>query len=51
LDVFVFSGGPVDGPQNGQPPAPWNIALYANEKFKDDVKRVAVPHTAYVKVI
>jgi len=46
----VFSGGPVDGPMNGQPPLPWDITLYASEKFKTEKKQVEVPHTAYIKV-
>lgn len=39
----------IDGPENGQPPAPWNIPLEPNRMFDDHQKCAEVPHTDYVK--
>ena len=43
-------GGPVDGPENGTPPAPWAIPCQPKMLFKDDKIKIEVPHTAKVKV-
>ena len=43
------TGQPVDGPQNGPAPGPWDIAAQPSEMFKDEVKVFEVPHTASVK--
>ncbi len=45
-----YTGQPIDGPQNGVPPGPWNINIQPGEMFKDHEKHVEVPHTASVKV-
>jgi len=34
---------------NGPAPLPWDIPLYASEKFKTEKKKLEVPHTACVK--
>ena len=47
---LISSGGPVDGPMNGPAPLPWDIPAVAAVKFKDEKRRIEVPHTAYVKV-
>ncbi|KAJ8301863.1 hypothetical protein KUTeg_020850 [Tegillarca granosa] len=43
-------GMPVDGPQNGRPPLPWEIIAHPNQLFHNQVQHIEVPHTAYVKV-
>ena len=45
-----YRGGAVDGPQNGQPPLPWQIQCAPEKLFLDHVKKMEVPHTASVKV-
>lgn len=40
----------MDGPMNGPAPLPWDIVLYAGQKFKTEQRKLEVPHTAYVKV-
>ena len=45
-----YGGGFVDGPENGTPPQPWDMACQPNQLFVDEVKEIEVPHTAYVKV-
>ncbi|ELU17182.1 hypothetical protein CAPTEDRAFT_73168, partial [Capitella teleta] len=45
-----FRGQPVDGPQNGIPPAPWDIPAAPNQLFLNGKVAVEVPHTASVKV-
>ena len=42
-------GQPIDGPQNGQAPGPWDIAAQPNKMFQDHTKVFEVPHTASVK--
>lgn len=44
-----YMGGPVDGPENGTPPAPWAIPCQPKMLFKDDKIKIEVPHTAKVK--
>ena len=39
-----------DSPANGPAPAPWDIAVFPPEKFKNTTVYVEVPHTASVKV-
>ena len=43
-------GQPVDGPQNGPAPGPWDIPATFREVFKNETQNIEVPHTAYVKV-
>lgn len=43
-------GQPVDGPQNGPVPGPWDIPATFREVFKNETQNIEVPHTAYVKV-
>ena len=47
---LIFSGGPIDGPQFGVPPQPWDIPVIRPQDFKTDKKVISVPHTASVKV-
>uniref|UniRef100_A0A1I8J660 Protein SSUH2 homolog n=1 Tax=Macrostomum lignano TaxID=282301 RepID=A0A1I8J660_9PLAT len=44
-----FKGQPVDGPQNGQAPAPWDIHVQQPEMFRDARMQCEVPHTASVR--
>ncbi|WAR26007.1 SSUH2-like protein [Mya arenaria] len=44
-----YKGGSVDGPENGEPPAPWNVACDFKAEFKDAKVKKEVPHTAKVK--
>lgn len=48
-DFDPFHGQPVDGPQNGPAPGPWDIAATFKEVFKNETQHHEVPHTAYVK--
>jgi len=43
-------GQPIDGPENGQAPAAWDIPSQASELFKNETRYIEVPHTASVKV-
>ena len=43
-------GLPIDGPQNGPAPQPWDIAVNPPAMFKNSSSRLEVPHTASVKV-
>ena len=40
----------VDGPFNGPPPLPWDIACSPAEQFADQTYKLPVPHTAEVRV-
>ncbi|XP_052216502.1 protein SSUH2 homolog isoform X2 [Dreissena polymorpha] len=44
-----YKGGHVDGPENGEPPAPWSIPCQCKAEFKDEQVKKEVPHTAKVK--
>ncbi|KAL4226159.1 hypothetical protein ACF0H5_014145 [Mactra antiquata] len=44
-----YKGGHIDGPENGTPPMPWEIACPPKSEFKDDKIKKEVPHTAKVK--
>lgn len=44
-----YLGGPVDGPMNGPAPLPWDIMIYASQKFQNETKHIEVPHTSSVK--
>ncbi|ESN98634.1 hypothetical protein HELRODRAFT_66965, partial [Helobdella robusta] len=44
-----FTGMSVDTSANGQPPTPWEVQVFAKEKFKDEKKVCEVPHTASVQ--
>lgn len=48
--ILFWLGQPVDGPQNGPAPGPWDIAATFREVFKNETQHHEVPHTAYVKV-
>ena len=48
--VHSIPGQPVDGPQNGPAPGPWDISAHPGEMFKDHMRTFEVPHTASVKV-
>lgn len=43
-----YRGGPVDGPQNGPAPPPWQMHCVANTMFSTHEKKMEVPHTATV---
>ncbi|CAC5366971.1 unnamed protein product [Mytilus coruscus] len=44
-----FKGQPIDGPQNGIPPGPWDIITNPCDLFSDEIRKMEVPHTASVK--
>lgn len=44
------AGQPVDGPQYGPPPAPWDILCNPTAMFCDEKRLVEVPHTSEVVV-
>ena len=46
-----YTGQHISGPQGAPPPPPWAIPVAPDEEFKDHVKKVEVPGTAYVQVI
>lgn len=48
---FYYSGGPLDGPENGPAPGPWDIPAQCKKLFKDEKRESEVPHTATTKVI
>lgn len=51
--VILFSihlGNKVDGPENGQPPGPWEMQARTPMMFEDDSSEISIPHTHYVKV-
>ncbi|XP_063436554.1 protein SSUH2 homolog isoform X1 [Mytilus trossulus] len=45
----AFKGQPIDGPQNGIPPGPWDIITNPCDIFSDEIRKMEVPHTASVK--
>jgi hypothetical protein len=45
----AYRGGPVDGPEHGQPPQPWDIPVAVPGKFIDRDHHEPVPHTDVVK--
>ena len=47
----VFTGLPIDGPENGPAPLPWDIVISPPEMFQDNKFYKEVPHTASVKVV
>lgn len=40
---------PIDGPENGYAPGPWDIVVEPSAMFRNESKAVEVPHTAVVK--
>lgn len=34
---------------NGPAPQPWDVQVFASQKFKTETKKMEVPHTACVK--
>jgi hypothetical protein len=45
-----YRGGPVDGPENGQPPPPWVIPCAPNKMFHSHNIVKEVPHTSVIQV-
>ncbi|KAJ0068281.1 hypothetical protein NL108_004636, partial [Boleophthalmus pectinirostris] len=45
----AYSGQPVDGPQYGVSPPPWDIPVALPQRFTDLVAKVRVPHSSFVK--
>mmetsp|Transcript_11954 Transcript_11954/g.18040 ORF Transcript_11954/g.18040 Transcript_11954/m.18040 type:complete len:432 (+) Transcript_11954:1861-3156(+) len=41
-------GSHVDGPQNGQPPQPWDIEAHPSRLFANERREIEVPHTSTV---
>ncbi|XP_071397983.1 protein SSUH2 homolog [Centroberyx affinis] len=44
-----FNGQPVDGPQYGASPPPWDVPVWKPQIFTDRVEKVRVPHSSFVK--
>ncbi|XP_052781226.1 protein SSUH2 homolog isoform X2 [Mya arenaria] len=44
-----YSGQPIDGPQNGPAPGPWDIQAAPPATFQNQQSHIEVPHTASVK--
>lgn len=44
-----YRGGPTDGPQNGQPPQPWDMEVRVPGTFVDQDAFRRVPHTDVVR--
>ena len=40
----------IDGPHMGPAPAPWEIPCACTQLFKNEVKKLEVPHTTSVRV-
>ncbi|KAM8867691.1 protein SSUH2 homolog [Synchiropus splendidus] len=45
-----YNGQPVDGPQCGPSPPPWDVPVMMPARYQDVVEKVRVPHTSFVKV-
>ena len=46
----AYSGGELDGPDNGMPPGDWDMEVEPDEEFQTHEKAVKVPHTETVLV-
>lgn len=46
----MHSGGFVDGPSEGIPPAPWQVVTLPASNFQNTSSEIEVPHTASVKM-
>ncbi|XP_076003180.1 protein SSUH2 homolog isoform X2 [Genypterus blacodes] len=44
-----YHGQPVDGPQYGMSPPPWDIPVNLPQRFTDMVEKIRVPHSSFVK--
>jgi len=47
---MYLTGLPIDGPENGPAPQPWDIVVHPPNLFQNSSSRTEVPHTASVKV-
>jgi hypothetical protein len=45
----VYSGGEVDGAENGPAPLPWDIDAQPSLMFKNEEQFIRVPHTSSVR--
>ena len=45
-----YRGDTIDGPENGQPPRPWQMSCQKDQMFVDRVAEMEVPHTATIQV-
>uniref|UniRef100_UPI0037E7FC9A protein SSUH2 homolog n=1 Tax=Semicossyphus pulcher TaxID=241346 RepID=UPI0037E7FC9A len=45
-----YTGQPVDGPQFGVSPPPWDIPVVLPERFTERVEKLRVPHSSFVKI-
>ncbi|XP_035517736.1 protein SSUH2 homolog isoform X2 [Morone saxatilis] len=46
----AYNGQPVDGPQYGMSPPPWDIPITLPQRYTNKVEKVRVPHSSFVKV-
>ena len=44
-----YNGKPIDGPEYGPAPGPWDIPAKPAQLFKSETRLIEVPHTASVK--
>ncbi|XP_071138146.1 protein SSUH2 homolog isoform X1 [Mytilus edulis] len=44
-----YTGQTIDGPHNGPAPGPWDIQSKPSQLFKNEARRIEVPHTASIK--
>ena len=40
---------PVDGPQNGPIPSPWDVIILPSNEFQTEKKKVKVPHSEHIQ--
>ncbi|KAM8914395.1 protein SSUH2 homolog isoform 1-T1 [Spinachia spinachia] len=45
-----YNGQPVDGPQFGVSPPPWDVLMPPPQRYTDRVEKVPVPHSSFVKL-
>ncbi|XP_054640630.1 protein SSUH2 homolog [Dunckerocampus dactyliophorus] len=45
-----YKGQPVDGPQFGMSPPPWDVPVTVPPRFTDTVAKTRVPHSSFIKL-
>ena len=45
-----YSGGTIDGPDNGTISKPWDIECKPSKQFASETNKIPVPHTEEVRV-
>lgn len=44
-----YHGQPIDGPQNGRAPSPWEVMAVPQSYFTNSFQKIEVPHTAFTR--